>query len=167
MLNINLSRVAQNIRHFLLSFFQINRYVRLANFATSPFTRFQRSYAALYDHYLDYWRFRLQGEAERREARFPFIGQIKKFFGRLESGAEKIKDLAEYHAQRRSWSNRPHPRHHRPHPRHPRPFKIQHQRQERQYSEQPDQEHHYGPPPSAPSVEEVKPLHELDEVTAP
>lgn len=161
-------------------FLNFNRYVSLMNFVTRPFTRLQRSYADVYDHYLDYWRFRINGPDKSDRAAISvlprnsnqfsnfFLRKIYTPFKRIFVGNDNVKAQR---AQRRSWRRR-----HRDGA----PWRQSYQYQappqyQEEYIEDPYQyqesrslkeynqaEPQYGPLPSVTSAEEtvVKPLHE-------
>ena len=137
------------------------------DFAMGPFNRFSRSYSQLYDHYGDFWRFRLSnlvGTEEKKDTkdilRIPpppnFISNVKRinrgvdgFLTRLITGVQRIAGIPEgpqrrsfNSAQRRSQGNRRHRRRHR-------------QQQSHHRHEEP------GPPPAVPEHGEVvQALHE-------
>ena len=148
------------------------------NFAFGPFNRFQRSYGQLFDHYVDFWRFKLtsDGSANQKKSsvgpRIPPPPGLLEGIKNLNRGTDNvlsrlvtgIQRVAGNKAQRRSFvpNNRPQQRrkqggHNR------RRFRQgqnrPHHDESRSFS---DAEENYGPP-SAVSAEQqsvVQALHE-------
>ena len=146
------------------------------NFAVGPFQRFARSYSQLYDHYGDYWRFRMSnllGTEDRKDSksflRIPqppnFVSNVKSinrniksvnhkvdsFLSRLVTGVQRVAGVP-LDAQRRSLN--PAQR------RHSRGNRRQQRRNGRKRSHPRHEEP--GPPPAVPEqdVEVVHALHE-------
>ena len=140
------------------------------NFAMGPFERFSRSYSQLYDHYGDFWRFRLSnlvGTNEKKDSdsvslRVPpppnLIDNIKYMnrgidgvLSRLLSGVQRVAGVANG-PQRRSFN--PAQR------RHSQGNRRQRRRHGRKRSRH--QPENVGPPPAVPekNVEVVQALHE-------
>ena len=154
------------------------------NFLSRPFRRLQRSYSDVYDHYVDFWRFRLSGpdrtsELRRATSILPRnTNQLSNVFMRLFYNPFKKLWVGDDYtkAQRRSSGYKGNPHHRRRNHDEAswgRSYPAQSQYEE-EYIEAPyDQQEarslkedsQYGPPPSVPSAEEtvVKPLHQSSE----
>ena len=146
------------------------------NFATGPFDRFQRSYAQLQNHYAGFWQDQFSSSEpsfQKKAVTGPRIPPptniltglrnintgIGSFLTRMTSGVQRV---ARGEAQRRSSSGNYSPQRRRNHGGHAR-------RRFRQGKSQQDESRSYktenldelyGPPPSAPEENVVKPLHE-------
>ena len=139
------------------------------NFAMGPFSRFSRSYSQLYDHYGDFWRFRLSslvGNEEKKDSkgvlRIPpppnFISSVRKLnrnvdgiLSRLVTGIQRVSGIP-LEAQRRSFT---------PVQRRNKPRNGRQRRRQRQHHSNPRHDEP-GPPPAVPEqhVEVVQALHE-------
>ena len=138
------------------------------NFAMGPFNRFSRSYAQLYDHYGDFWRFRLSslvGTDEKKDSvglRVPpppnLIDNIKHMnrgidgvLSRLITGVQRVAGVPNG-PQRRSFNPAQ------------RRNSQGNRRQRRRHGSQRSrhQQENVGPPPAVPEdhVEVVQALHE-------
>lgn len=151
-------------------------FVSLMNFATGPFSRFQRSYSQLQDHYGGFWRDQFstnEPAAQKNVETAPRIPPptnlatgirnmnrgLGSFLTRLTKGVERVAGVE---AQRRSSSSNYPPQRRRNQGGHKR-------RKFRQGKSQQDEsrsfktvelEEEYGPPPSAPAESVVQALHE-------
>ena len=160
------------------------------NFLSRPFRRLQRSYADVYDHYVDFWRFRLSGpdrtsQQRRATSLLPRnTNQLSNVFMRLfYNPFKKLWVGDDYKAQRRSSGYKGNPHHRRRH--HDEtswgrssllellelPAQSQYEEEyieaphDHQESRSLKEEGQCGPPPSVPSAEEtvVKPQHQSSE----
>ena len=140
------------------------------NFALGPFNRFQRSYGQLFDHYVDFWRFKIASERQSSPGpRIPpppgLLEGIRSLnrgtdnvLSRLVSGVQRVAGVK---AQRRSF-DRPQQRRNQG-GRNRRRFRHgqnrPHHDESRSFS---DVEENYGPPPalSAEQLSVVQALHE-------
>lgn len=145
---------------------------KMMNFALGPFNRFQRSYGQLFEHYVDFWRFKLSsdGSANQKKSssgpRIPPPPGLLEGIRSLNRGTDNVlsrlvtgvQRVAGVKAQRRSF-NPSQPRrnlggHNRRRFRHGQ--NRPHHDESRSFSEV---EEHYGPPPAL-SAEQVQALHE-------